>query len=98
MDKETLQQLIEEDTEGLLSLEIEGVYRIYGRIKGQRGGCYFGFDEEGKPIFGGSNLIYAPTWWEHTLTEVTEVCKLIMEKYPNCEARPFRKGKEEESN
>lgn len=90
MNKETLLELIASDTVGLLDTEKKGVYRIYGRIKGKRGGAFFGFTEleGGEPIFGGSNLIYAPTWWDNTYSEVAEICEKIIARYPNCEAMP----------
>ncbi len=90
MNRETLMKLVADDTEGLIDIDTKGVYRIYGRIKGKRGGAFFGFTEQegGEPVFGGSNLFYAPTWWSNTWREVEEICQKIIARYPNCEATP----------
>lgn len=88
MEKETLVKMIEEDTQGLLDIESKANYRIYGRIKGQRGGAFHGFEENGTPVFGGGNLIYCPIWWGATWTEVQAVCDKIIAEYPECEATP----------
>lgn len=92
MDKLTLEAIIADDTQGLLDIDTKAIYRIYGRIKGKRGGAFFGFTEKegGEPVFGGSNLIYAPTWWSHTWREVAEICDIITARYPNCEATPSK--------
>lgn len=88
MNKETLEEIIASDDSGLLDIDTKGVYRIYGRINGKRGGAFYGFTEEGEPVFGGGNLIHAPTWWNHTWREVSEICDKIIARFPNCEATP----------
>lgn len=91
MDKATLEAIIADDTQGLLDIDKKGVYRIYGRIHGKRGGAFFGFlEESGEPAFGGGNLIHAPTWWNHSWREVAEICDKIIARYPNCEATPSK--------
>lgn len=90
MDKATLQALIADDDQGLLDIDTKGIWRIYGRINGKRGGCFMGFDENDAPIFGGSNLIYAPVWWDHSFREVDEVCDKIKAKCAECEAYPSK--------
>lgn len=82
-----LQKIIEED-HPLLDIDKKGIYRIHGRIKGERGGAFFGFCEDGTPAFGGANLIHAPTWWNHSFREVAEICDKIIARFPNCEAMP----------
>jgi len=88
MEKAILEKLIAEDTQGLLDIDKKGIYRIHGRINGKRGGAFHGFTEEGEPVFGGANLIHAPTWWNHSFREVAEICDKIVARYPNCEAMP----------
>lgn len=72
----------------LVDLEPKAIYRIFGRINGKRDGVFYGFTEENEPVFGGGNLIHAPTWWNTTYNNVLEVCNKIMFKYPHCEAYP----------
>jgi len=61
-------------------------FRIRGRIKGKRGGVFFGFfADTGKPSFGGSNLIYAPIWWSTTKEFVQSICDDIKKNHPDCE-------------
>jgi len=85
-----LEQFVSTDTQGLLDIESKGIYRIYGRVHGERGGAFYGFDVDGKPIFGGGNLIHAPAWWNHSFNEVAEICEEITTRYPNCEAMPSK--------
>ena len=94
LTKEVIEGMIAEDTQGLLDIDKKGNYRIYGRINGKRGGAFFGFTEKegGEPVFGGSNLIYAPIWWGKSWREVAEICDLIIARYPNCEATPSKCG------
>lgn len=88
MNPQTIDEIIADDDLGLLDIEKKGIYRIYGRINGKRGGAFFGFTENNEPIFGGSNLIHAPTWWNHSFREVAEICDKIVARFPNCEAMP----------
>lgn len=88
MNKETLQKMIIGDDQGLLNIDIKGVYRIYGHINGKRGGAFYGFSENGEPIFGGGNLIHACMWWNNTWREINEICEKIIARFPNCEATP----------
>lgn len=88
MDKLLIESLIKDDEQNLLDIDKKGVYRIYGRIKGRRGGAFFGFNKNGEPIFGGGNLIHAPMWWSHTWREVSKFCDEITARYPACIAIP----------
>lgn len=63
-------------------------YRIKGKIKGKRGGAFQGIIPGEGPEFGGSNLIYAPIWWNKTYKEVEAICDKIMERFPECECHP----------
>lgn len=94
MNKTTLEELIADDPHELLNIDKKGIYRIYGRIKGKKGGTFFGFTENegGEPVFGGANLMHAPTWWNHSFREISEICNEITARYPNCEATPNKCG------
>lgn len=87
-----LEQIIENDTSGLLDIDKKGNYMIYGRIIDERGGAFFGFDECGIPCFGGGNLIYALIWWDRTWREVAEICDKIKARYPECECYPEKRN------
>lgn len=65
-----------------------GNWAIVGRINGKRGGRFQGRLEDNTPIFGGSNLLYAPIWWEKSFETVQKFCETIIADYPNCEAKP----------
>lgn len=73
---------------------IRSNYRIYGKIVGEkRGGCFAGFYEDNnEPSFGKQKLMYCPIWWDKTIEEMREVCKKIMEEFPNCDAYPVHCG------
>ena len=88
MNQQLLERIISEDYQGLLETKTKAKWRIYGRINGKRGGTFQGFDDYDTPIFGGSNLIYAPIWWNKTWEEVEEICQKIISIYPNCQATP----------
>jgi len=88
MNRATIEKMIAEDDQGLLDIKSNANWRIYGRINGKRGGAFQGFEEDGTPVFGGSNLIYAPIWWDKSWSEVQAVCDKIIAGYPNCEATP----------
>lgn len=75
-----------------------GNYRIYGHIKGRRGGAYFGIAiEPREPVFGGSNLIYAPVYWDYTLEEVQFLCEGLMKEFPQCECHPKLVSEDEDT-
>jgi hypothetical protein len=62
---------------------------IYGRYNGKRGGTFQGFlKENGKPVFGGSNLIYAPVWWNTKKEKVQEICNKIIIDFPEVFCKP----------
>lgn len=66
---------------------------IEGREKGKRGGTFQGFyKDNGKPAFGGQNLIYAPIWWNTAIEEVQKVCDKIMKDFPEFECKPKKVG------
>lgn len=89
MRKEVLEKMIREDDQGLLDIKSNANYRIYGREKGKRGGAFFGVvQESGRPEFGGSNLIYAPVWWNTTYEAVLEICDKLLSRFPDCEFSP----------
>lgn len=93
MNKQTLERLIQEDEFGLLDIKSKANYRIYGREKGKRGGAFFGVvADTGLPEFGGSNLIYAPIWWNVSFEEVDTICDKLRERFPNCEFSPEKIG------
>lgn len=95
MEREVLERMVLEDQKsglGLLDINKKSNWRIYGRINGKRGGAFQGFDDDGVPIFGGSNLIYAPVWWNKSFSEVQEICEKILSKYPDCQALPDEIG------
>lgn len=89
MNKEQLKQMIAEDSQGLLDIKTPANYRIYGRVNGKRGGAFFGVVQDtGRPEFGGSNLIYAPIWWNTTYETVAKICDNLLERFPDCEFTP----------
>jgi hypothetical protein len=68
-----------------------GHYKIEGRKKGARGGCFAGFlNDTGLPVFGGQNLIYCPIWWDTTKEAVQSVCDRIMGDFPEYECEPVQ--------
>lgn len=62
-------------------------FRIYGKRKdAKRGGAFFGISiDDDLPIFGGSNLIYAPLYFNKSIMEKDEILEYFREKYPTCE-------------
>ena len=92
MERQVLEKMIMEDNQGLLDIEAKANWMIYGRINGQRGGAFFGFDDQDIPVFGGGNLMRAPMWWNTTFNKVNEVCDKIKAIYPNCEAYPDQRN------
>lgn len=64
-------------------------FMIYGREKGKRGGAFAGINKDnGKPMFGGQNLIHSPIFWNTDFEEVEKVCKRIMDENPEFECYP----------
>jgi len=62
-------------------------YRIRGKRKAdKRGGAYFGISmDDDLPVFGGSNLFYAPVWWDTTKEDMQAILDKMQAKFPSCE-------------